>query len=219
MITAKNFREVLALPCVVVENPKMIFFRVPKAASTSIHRGYLAENYDTLNVKTSNKRFFQWMKSVTFDWFTKAYKFTFVRNPWDRFVSLYVYFTTYVPKSKGSPLAYRFKRDNEPIPTFLQFVDNFDDLCGRREDIRNHTLPQHIFAFHKGTQFVDYIGRFEHLDLDMSRVQLSQKLVYERLEHRMRTDHDHYRSFYNDDTRRKVGKMFKKDVKLFDYEF
>jgi len=219
MVTARNFKEVLKLPCVVVEDPKIIFFRIPKAASTSIHKGYFRENYVTLNAKTNSKGFRSWLKNVTFDWFEEAFKFTFVRNPFDRFVSLYVYFTTYTPKFKGSPLADRWKRDGDPVPTFDEFVRRFDVICDKREDIRNHSMPQHLFAFYEGNPFVDFIGRFEHLERDIKHIQRRHSLKEYKLKHLMSTVHDHYSSFYDEEARSKVGKIYKKDLDYFNYRF
>ena len=219
MITERNFKEVLTLPCVVIEKPKLIFFRIPKVASTSIDRGYLKENFVTLNAKTNNRGYYNWLKTVTYEWFQEAFKFAFVRNPWDRFVSLYVYFTTYVPKSKGSPLAKRWEVNNEPVPSFEEFVNDFHKICERRQDIRNHNLPQHVFVNYEGEPFVDFVGRFERLRWDFEHIIRSQGLPYKRLDHRMKTDHEPYSTFYNDETLRKVSLICKKDAECFNYNF
>lgn len=216
MLTAKNFKAVLMLPCVVMKNPKMIFFRIPKNASTSLHRGYLQPNYVTLNMKTNKTGFTKFLEEVTFDWFEEAFKFTFVRNPWDRFVSLYVYFTTYAPKKKGSPLADRWEG---PIPSFEEFVLNFEKICETRDDIRSHAIKQTAFAYHKEWKFVDFIGRFESLKKDFDHVREELGLKIEPLEHMMQTEHEHYSLFYNDRTRRKVTRLYQADIENFGYRF
>jgi hypothetical protein len=132
-------------------------------------------------------------------------------------VSLYVYFTTYTPKKKGSPLADRWVG---PIPSFKEFVMDFEKICETRDDIKNHAILQSEFAFHERTQFVDYIGRFENLagDLDtvVERIGLLSKYPYEHL---MKTEHEHYSAYYDEETRKKVNELYKEDIYNFGYRF
>lgn len=217
MLTKENFKKVLSLPCVVMENPKMIFFRIPKNASTTIHRGYLQPNYTTLNERTNKRGFLEWREKVSFDWFQAAFKFTFARNPWDRFVSLYVYFTTYTPKKKGAPLADRWVG---PIPSFKEFVMDFEKICETRPDIKNHATFQSLFAFDEGEQYVDFIGRFENLreDFETVKAKIGLTAPYE-LDHLMKTEHDHYSAFYSEESRKKINEMYKQDIYNFGYRF
>ncbi len=216
MITRKNYKEVLSLPCVVMVNPKMIFFRIPKNASTTLHRGYLQPNYVTLNERTNRKGFHQWKEEVDFDWFLQAFKFTFVRNPWDRFVSLYMYFTTYTPKRVGSPLADRWEGN---VPTFDEFTMNFEEICESRIDIRNHAMKQTDFAYHDGYKFVDFVGKFENLKKDFEHVREVLGLTKEPLDHLMKTDHPHYSNFYKEDTKKKVAELYAEDIDYFGYRY
>ena len=194
----------------------MIFFRIPKNASTTIHRGYLQPNYVTLNERTNNKGFLKWRENVSYEWFQEAFKFTFVRNPWDRFVSLYVYFTTYAPKKKGAPLADRW---TGLIPSFKEFVMDFEKIIETRTDINNHATLQSLFAFDDGDQYVDFVGRFENLKEDFEFVRSGLGLKIEGLDHMMKTEHDHYSAFYDEETRQKVSEMFKLDIHSFGYRF
>lgn len=216
MVRVDNFRSVLDLPCVVVEDPPLIFFRVPKAASTSIHRGYLRQHYPTLNMKTSRTPFTEWRDKVSHKWVMDAFKFTFVRNPWDRFVSLYMYFTTWAPKRKGSPLSLRWE---QRIPSFHEFVMEFDSICKTREDIKAHAMSQTQFAYYKGHRFVDFIGKFESLKKDFEFVQETCNLVKEELPHRMKTDRDHYSMYYDEEMKEKVTNLYREDIETFGYKY
>jgi hypothetical protein len=132
-------------------------------------------------------------------------------------VSLYVYFTTYTPKKKGAPLADRW---TGPIPSFKEFVMDFEKICETRPDIKNHATLQSRFAFHEEDQFVDYIGRFENLrndfDTVVERLGLLSAYPYE---HMMKTEHEHYSAFYDTDTRQKVNLLYKEDIYNFGYRF
>lgn len=217
MLTEKNFKTVLNLPCVIIKKPRVVFFRVPKNASTSIHRGYLQPNYVTLNMRTNRKGFTDFMKEVSFSWFQSAFKFMFSRNPWDRFVSLYVYFTTYAPKRVGSPLADRWKGK---IPTFKEFTMEFEEICKDRIDIKNHAMHQTQFAFFGEESFVNFVGKFENLKRDFATIRsLSGLTVPQELGHLMKTNHPHYSAFYDEETRRKVHELYIDDIFNFNYHF
>lgn len=216
MMTSNNFRNVLDLPCVVVEDPPLIFFRVPKVASTSIHRGYFRQHYSTLNMKTSRKSFIEFRDQVSYAQFMDMFKFTFVRNPWDRMLSLYMYFTTFVPKSKGSPLSERWVGR---IPSFQEFVMEFESICKVREDIKNHAIPQTQFAFYKNYRYVNFIGKFESLKKDFKFVQDTLNLVKDELLRKMSTEHGHYSMYYDRETKEKVAELYKEDIETFGYKY
>ena len=216
MIKSSNFRNVLDLPCVVAEDPPLIFFRVPKAASTSIHRGYLRQHYLTLNMKTSKEPFKKFRNQVSYGQFMDMFKFTFVRNPWDRMLSLYVYFTTWVPPRKGKPLSERWVGR---IPSFHEFVMEFDSVCKAREDIKNHAMPQKQFAYYNDHRYVDFIGKFESLKKDFKFIQDTLNLVKEELPHRMATERSHYSMYYDREMKDKVGEIYKEDIEAFGYKY
>lgn len=216
MLTEKELKKVLSLPCVVLEKQKIIFFRVPKNASTSIHRGYLQRNYTTLNKRTSSRAFTKWKENVTKDWFEQAFKFTFVRNPWDRFVSLFVYFTTYESQKPENSL---IKRWNGDIPSFRRFTLDFENICSNRVDIKSHAMKQIDFVLCNGKKFVDFVGHFEFLVLEFNSVIRALELKREPLKHMMKTEHPPYMNFYDAETRQKVYELYKEDVEYFQYDF
>ena len=84
--------------------------------------------------------------------------------------------------------------------------------------LRRHSLPQNIYAYLNGKQFVDYIGRFENLEKDWLFV--ARKInVSKTLPVSMKTNHGHYRKYYNDKTRELITREYKLDIELFKYKF
>ena len=84
--------------------------------------------------------------------FEGYFKFSFVRNPWDRIISEYKY--------RGYPIRLDFKTylfKHLPKPGFT------DTYC--------HILPQYDFLFdERGTLLVDFVGRYESLQADFDTV-------------------------------------------------
>lgn len=212
----EKFKDILDLPCVVVHDPALIFFRIPKNASTSIHRGYLRNNYPTINRKTSRHAYNKWQAEVSYEEFESYFKFCFVRNPWDRFVSLYIYFTRWRPEKGGRPLENRWEGN---IPSFKEFTMNFEEICSTRKDIEQHAMNQAQFVFFNGKRFLDFVGKFEHLERDFIFVMNQLNLKDGNLPHYTKTKHHHYSYYYDDDTKEKVRELYEEDIKVFNYRF
>lgn len=67
---------------------------------------------------------------------------------------------------------------------------------------------------------VDYVGKFENIEDDRNFIckQLGIKI---KLEHRNKhsRNNNHYRDYYNDETKEFILKRYKKDLETFGYEF
>lgn len=140
-----------------------------------------------------------------------AFKFCFVRNPWERLVSLFFY----LKKSRY----------------LVQPNDSFADFCLRiqREDIAPVGLynskglsqcnPQTDWIFDKnGTIFVDYIGRYENLDADVEEI-CRIIGVKGSLPHINKSSHGDYKLYYDDKTKKIVEQVYEKDIELLKYRF
>lgn len=70
----------------------------------------------------------------------------------------------------------------------------------------------------EGHVIIDFIGRFENLEQDFQIIctRLNIKAV---LPHLNKSERDHYRHYYDDQTREIVAQWFKIDIQEFDYKF
>ena len=70
----------------------------------------------------------------------------------------------------------------------------------------------------RGDISVDYLLRFESLDQDFNY--LCDKLKIDaKLPKINSSSHDYYKTYYNEETKKIVRNLFKKDIELFNYEF
>jgi hypothetical protein len=161
--------------------------------------------------------------------FEGYFKFSFVRNPWDRIISEYKY--------RGYPIRLDFKTylfKHLPKPGFT------DTYC--------HILPQYDFLFdERGTLLVDFVGRYESLQADFdtvcARLGISPRPLphvnrSEDVRRPVRTLNDvkkllrgrlwnlerrhtfpHYSQYYDDESREFVAELFRKDIDAFGYAF
>lgn len=137
--------------------------------------------------------------------FQNYFKFGFVRNPWDRVVSLY-------ERREGLQL-----RERLNFEAFVEWVDFSSSTCIHPVPHRNQL---DWFVDPHGNVLADFIGRFENLASDWAHVAakigLPPTLPHENKNPR-RTRH--YTEYYTPRTRQIVAQRFKIDIEYFGYEF
>lgn len=125
------------------------------------------------------------------------FKFAFDRNPWDRQVSYYHY--CFRDKSKRVP--------------FEQFME-----LDRRARLNNYE----IYSI-DGEPAVDFIGRYESLDTDLSRVlkriDVSQVPELPRAKGGIRPKERSYQDYYTPQLKRQVGDWYHREIALLGYDF
>jgi hypothetical protein len=141
-----------------------------------------------------------------------AFKFAFVRNPFDRLVSLFFYLK-------------RIKCGEVPD------VMSFDDFC-RKVERREHP-PVGLYNYNglnqcnpmqdwlldrNGRLFPDFVGRHETLGEDFQKI-CRIVGIDEQLTHENRTEHQHYRSYYTAETCAIVERVYREDLDRFGYSF
>jgi hypothetical protein len=160
--------------------------------------------------------------------FATYFKFSFVRNPWDRIVSEYKY--------RGYPVKIDFKTylfKHLPAPGWT------DTYC--------HIIPQHDFLYDEaGKLLVDFVGRYESLQADFDKVcarvgipptplpRVNRSMEEARLDtfrelrkqlrraiwsRERKHTFPHYTEYYDDESREFVGRLFRKDLEAFNYAF
>lgn len=154
--------------------------------------------------------------------FSKMFSFAFVRNPWDRLVSEYVY--------RKYPYSF-----NDFL--FKYFPISSDDNYNDGLDLYRHIMPQTDFLYdHQGKLLVNFVGKFELLVDDFAEVtrlitgdslplphknkSYSNKLKkLKQLFSFSKSQKKHYSEYYDESSRAFVAQLYRKDIELFDYKF
>jgi len=132
------------------------------------------------------------------------FKFCFVRNPYDRAVSDYLWRTRKTGNSRLS---------------FLDFLDRLERRC-----FDDRTIPRHfdnwpIYAIADRVA-VDFVGRFEHLERDLDEVFARLELPRPGLGHEKRMNRSpEYRHWYGARERAIVARLFAPEIEQFGYCF
>ena len=206
-------------------NKKFYFIHVPKSAGMSVRQALLPfciqskrfwKAYDpiahrVLGTLLGKKRdHIPYTKHVTADAKLRAcpylrgyFGFSFVRNPWDREVSLY----HYILKSKG----HHKKR-------IVQNFSGFDEYIRWRYGKGNERTQTRWTHDAQGKQLVNFIGRYENLTEDFKYI-CDKTGIIATLGRENVSQHEDYRSYYSDETAAMVAILYKKDCEMFGYTF
>lgn len=134
--------------------------------------------------------------------FDEFFKFAFVRNPFDRFIS-YCAFMTRV----------RGELETRPHQVMRHYIDNPQ---------WQHVLfqPQYTFVSDDSGKLIsDYVGRVEAMQRSYDEIASRIGIPGSRLEKVNSTKRRDYRGYYTPELVEAVAKLYARDLELFGYEF
>ncbi len=190
------------------DDTRSLFIHIPKCAGVSVNRTLYG------NLAGGHRTFEHYLGAFEPRNVLGYFKFTIVRNPWDRLVSAYHFLRDGGFSEKDSMLA------ESELGGFSDF-DAFVRGWLSRENVWKfpHFKPQHHFILERRHKIkLDYIGLFENLDADFAHI--AQRIgINRRLAGSNRSSHQDYRDYYSEETRALVARVYREDIALFGYEF
>jgi hypothetical protein len=120
---------------------------------------------------------------------------------------------------------HRWYNENISVLTEVQTYKNFEDFClnfSKTECRYNfHFIPQYKWIIdEKGNILLDFVGKFENLNKSWERIHKDISIEgHNALPHENFSDHRFYEEYYSYKTRRIVRRIYKKDLKMFNYTF
>lgn len=172
-----------------------IWFRVAKVATRSI-LSVLREKGVPISLHESDALYQKGDKPL--------FRFSLVRNPWDRLVSCYK------DKVVGKKKMY------EPVwgRPFAQYVQWLGTLDLSRAD-RHVRLQSRLMPVEE----MDFIGRFENLAADVSHIFGRIGLEGASLPHLNKTAKSDFRTFYDEASVQRVRELYQEDIERFGYTY
>jgi hypothetical protein len=134
--------------------------------------------------------------------FAEYFKFAFVRNPFDRFIS----YCSFITRERGA-----FKTD--PQKVMRRVLANPPS---------EHVLfwPQNTFLVDgEGKLLTDYIGRVETMQQSFEFIASKIGVPAVQLQKVNATERSAYRDYYDQELIDGVAKLYADDLKLFEYDF
>jgi chondroitin 4-sulfotransferase 11 len=183
-------------------NINWVFIHINKTGGSSIHS---ALGFNSFHHKTCLEH----MAEIDEETWKASFKFTFVRNPWDRAVSQFHWRMKTNQSNMGKK---KISFSEWLVQTFVSRNPSFYDN-------QKMFLPQvDWISDQSGDIAIDFIGRFETIEKDFQHV--CRKLgINANLPHLKRTERHHYRFFYDELTKNIIRKTFQRDIAHFNYSF
>lgn len=139
----------------------------------------------------------------------RCFTFAFVRNPWDRLVSLYHYLKAHMANAAV----------REAQPDMAALIDRASDFTAfvSLSQVIGNDLSK-LLLDERGSLLVDFVGRFERMEEDLAHVsrRIGVSLALPRLNGSV---HGNYREYYTSATRALVAKRYALDIETFGYTF
>ena len=190
---------------------KLIFIHIPKTGGISISNRFF-------NSIQGNHQIPQ--HKIYKRYWNKYFKFTFVRNPWDRLVSGYFFSITFTESRGHLPKQGEHIKNN--CANFTDFVmlmnkdrQKFFFNPAFRPQRRWLNLPE-------GLKPYDFIGRFEHMNRDVNILWTkifgeAKPFILEKLNTTL--NRKNYQSYYTEETKQIVTDMYKEEIMKLNYKF
>lgn len=196
---------------------RFIFIHIPKTAGTSLEiaveddsctfkRGQWSKKPMGFNAPLNHLTIKQIEKSeeLSRDELNSFFKFTFVRNPWDRVIS--ECFCGHI-----QPAFKDCKTVKEKIKKVCALAKTTAGYAG-------HCKPYKDFISHKDYK-IDFIGRFENLKKDYSYVCKKIDIEQVSLPHKHKTHRKNYQAYFDEETIEIVRDTYREDIESFNYSF
>lgn len=187
---------------------KCIFIHIPKAAGSSLclsmfgsqighikYSDYLREN----NQKTQ-----------------EYFKFTFVRNPWDRVLSAYTFLKNGGMNDQDSAWA---EENLSQYDDFNEFV--YDWINEKNILTQVHFVPQikYIEDPITGVIKMNFIGRVENIQNDLNFITKRLGVKNVELKKLNTSNHSKYQEVYNEKSKKIIERVYAEDIYRFGYKF
>lgn len=200
--------------CILVHIPKTggssiedILWTAEERTKENLYRGLVdtySNKYQTGGLQHLLAK--QVREEVGTEVFQSYFKFGFVRNPWDRAVSNYLF-------AKRS----RHILDFLELPYRVSFNQFLYATC-KKDHVQ--WAPQKPFLFdEEGVQLVDFIGRFEDFE---NQVRQALKVIHVEpkvIPHSIKSKRGPYPFYYNARTKGLIAERYAEDIEFFGYKF
>ncbi|HEY0230355.1 MAG TPA: sulfotransferase family 2 domain-containing protein [Dokdonella sp.] len=206
---------------IISHRHRFIFFAVPKTGTHSVRRALRAllgpDDLEQVGLFERKRFAFPELENITHGhisalqikpvlgapMFDDYFKFAFVRNPFDRFVSYCAFVSRDTGHFERSPLA------------FMKYV-----VKELRPLERVLYRPQHeLLTDADGRLLVDFVGRTEQMQTSYDEICARLGIAAATLEQVNASSHNPYWSYYDEELVDLVGAQYQTDLALFNYRF
>ena len=212
-----HFKKLSPPKYVIREDLGLIYLPISKAGNSSIKKTMIPKKENIFDDNSVHAFREGIIRSYTIkkQW-EDFYKFSFVRNPFERLVSCYI--SKYHNDKK-------YNLNNLWFDTYLYGVmkkdkgfTNFANwVCKIPNNIADeHFISQSYQLFENNKLIVDFVGKLENINTDF--IFFEKKFKLEKPPHYNKSTEYNWMDFYTPNLIEKVYKRYKNDIEKFNYE-
>lgn len=190
------------------DDTRSIFVHIPKCAGVAINKaifGNLAGGHTTLD---------EYLNIFEPVCITSYFKFTVVRNPWDRVVSAYFFLRDGGFRNAAD---IEFGKEFGDFPGFKNFVVNWVNKTNIWRS--HHFRPQYHYMLEKrGKLHLDFVAFLENIDSDFAYI-VDHIGISCTLAKSNKSEHKSYMDYYDEETMNIVAEVYAEDIRMLGYTF
>ncbi|WP_168028782.1 sulfotransferase family 2 domain-containing protein [Falsiroseomonas selenitidurans] len=196
---------------------RTIFVHIQKTGGTSVTAAF----GQPINAPDKHHRADQLRERLGAAVWDSYFTFAFVRNPWDRLVSWWSMIDAMRPRlDSGAPLNAFSRYVLRSARSFEEFLLHATEEIVEEGGAKSITRCQTDYLVDsQGRLLVDFVGRFETLEADFSRIAARLPQPPAPLRHMNRSRRSDYRQYYTPRLADLVAARFSKDIERFGYRF
>lgn len=197
---------------VVCHTRKIIFIHIPKTAGSSIEHllrdegKYELDFIGVRNGRSTHHYMGIELKMILKELYPTYYKFSFVRNPYDRLISEYFW-------CRINNVGHKFNK------TFDEFLDYVEDVIKNKKFFKpienDHFIPQYSFLFFNNKLLVNNIFKYEDIEtvIPLIKKRLKIKTVLQHLNKSNKNE-----ITLTNEQKERIYNLYKIDFQTFNYE-
>lgn len=193
---------------------KYIFCHIPKTGGTSVKHILLDDkNDDDIHFDRGHAKMSTRLNHARKYNITDTFKFTFVRNPWDRVVSGYAYLSQGGANTRDADF---FNKHISKYSSFDDFVTNIESVINQGYFFgnMNHFTPMIDWL----DRPIDFVGKLESIDADFKYIKEKLNLTC-NLVTKNKSKRKHYKEYYTAKSRDIISDVYASDIEQFDYKY
>ena len=192
-VASTSMRDVLEPYCIPVPKGRLTHLKSRARLSMNYRNHVFRRHEDMVSTRRLMPRAL----------FNRYFKFAFVRNPWERLVSEYIFLLRKTNHGRHKKV--------KSLAGFEQFID--------MQIPRSEAYQSNMICDRGGRLLVDFIGKMETLEADWKKVCSKINIEYQPLPHKKNSNRGQYQEFYTPETIEKVRVHWARDIALFDYSY
>jgi len=199
---------------------KCIFIHIPKCGGTSLENiiwpeprktsdlwmGFVSKyhnQYQTGGLQHLTAKLIR--QVIGAEKFEEYYKFTIVRNPWDKAVSQFFYM-----QHRPDLRDFIGMKEDDSFKKYLQFTMSKPHVQWEKQ--------HRFFQDDNGEKLVNYLGRLECFQKDATVI-LDHLNILETIPHVNATQHRHYSEYYDEESKEMIADHYREDIQVLGYSF